>query len=200
MSATDKQRAFIEYLGLPVPGTVNEARDLISELLASPDYSERAERWKRDRLRLHPEIYASELMADEARQTKEREELPQTRVETFYRLINEDYSAGHLAPFRRMTKKEVRAVAEWLDKESPGWDERLLSADPADLLFDTFLPATERCLPDKVKAWKTDKDGHAVAARKSKAVPQPVHQIAKTRPSVAGWGTRLLRWLFKVRQ
>ena len=62
-SPTPKQKALLEYLGLPVPADRAAASSRIDGALSDERLSKRLANWRTDKLILHPDIYAEELAA-----------------------------------------------------------------------------------------------------------------------------------------
>lgn len=111
-SATPKQRAFLSFLGLPIPPslTSQEASEMIDSIDAHPDPSlreqiwERSRAWPTERVFLHPDLYGEEFV---------HTELPDL-MHTYVR----HRITGAIG---RLTKSKIQKVIEDLNRTSPKW-------------------------------------------------------------------------------
>lgn len=115
---TAKQCAYLRFLGLPIPATKGEAAAVIKAAIDNPLLEKRRDEWCAARLQLHPELYADERALAEVGREESREE----RAATFRDCINEAAAEPQMSAFKRISLKESKAVIDYLDELSPGWD------------------------------------------------------------------------------
>lgn len=138
---TPKQKALLEYLGISVPGTKQEAADLIDRAINDNAYEERLSKWKNDRLSLYPELYEAEATSQKA-----------SRGPALWRAVNDEVG-GEGFPLKRITKAQADAAVAFLDQNFPGWDSKLWEefGISIDALYDWFIPAVGKTAPILVK-------------------------------------------------
>jgi len=140
--ATPKQRAFLEYLGIMVPGTKEEASEAIDAAMNDDALAERRSRWTTDRLFLHPDLYRDEGISFRA-----------SRIDILHRNVN-SLVGDPSHPFKRMTKAQVEDAVSLLCQKRPGWDRSMMGAYgmlDVDFLYDVFLPAVAATHPEVLK-------------------------------------------------
>lgn len=136
-----KQRGMLEFLGIPVPETIDDASTAIDAALekANDDQAlwNRLQEWQSQRIFLHPQLYATELQSFKL-----------GRVDSLHGENNGNcYDPFH--PLKRLTKKQVGEAVSWLDRNQPGWDAKGIGIDT---LYDHFVPTIEQLFPQCVKA------------------------------------------------
>ena len=135
--ATPKQKAFLSYMGIPFSRetTKEAAAVLVSEAIEDSHLNGRVAKWNEDRLRLHPEIFAAELLA-------KKEERP-NRFCDACRHEGADI-------FTDVTAAHCQVLVTYLDVNFPNWD-----ANEADALRAYFFPAIADRFPQLVrKGWR----------------------------------------------
>lgn len=139
--ATPKQAALLQFLGIHPPASTSDASSLIDEVISDPDYSVALEKWKFERLWLHPTLYA-----------KEFELFRSTRVSRLLDANNNQRGPG--CPLRVLTAAQVQTVVDWLDANHPTWD-RYFCAEYGgvnlEMFGDGFIPLAAQLLPNVVK-------------------------------------------------
>jgi hypothetical protein len=151
---TEKQSAYLAFLGFSVPATKGEAAALIQVASDNPLLEKRCSEWRAARLFLHPELYAEEKSAMEGG----REELKKMRAAVFRDCINEAASEPEMSAFKRITLKEAKAVVDYMDELSPGWDTGEWG-EQRNMFENEMLDLLERALalrfPEKIrKGWE----------------------------------------------
>lgn len=142
--ATPRQLAFLNYLRVPMPKALmkQQASDLIEATLQKNSEAGISNNWATDRFRLHPDLYAHELL-----------DWKESRAEELHEALID----GELSfMFTRLSKRDIQSVIDYLDGRFPGWDAFWRSANgyevnPA-LLIECFLPAISLRTPEKIKA------------------------------------------------
>lgn len=135
--ATEKQKAFLAYMGLAVPPdlTKEQAAMMVTEQHEEGRNAARLARWNEDRLRLHPELFAEELHA-------RREE----RAPRFFEVCQTE-GADVLTG---VTRAHCQVLLGYLDVAHPRWD-----ANEKDAAWSYFFPAVAEKFPQLVqKEWK----------------------------------------------
>ena len=134
---TTKQKAFLSYMSIPFSRetTKEGASVLVSEAMEDPHLNARVTKWNEDRLRLHPEIFAAELLAKkEDRPNRFCEACRQEGADIFT-----DVTAAH-----------CQVLVTYLDVNFPNWD-----ANETDAVRAYFFPAVADRFPQLVrKGWR----------------------------------------------
>lgn len=137
--ATPKQRALLTYLQIAVPPGNAAASELINQAINNPVLHPGLRTWRRDRLFLHPDLYAEELGA-----------WRESRVDELYDAID---GGEFKVLFRQLTKKALREVVTYLDANYAGWD-RLWDGPKwglnAAMIVDSITPAITLLAPEKL--------------------------------------------------
>ena len=131
--ATDKQKAFLKYLGAEFGEHLTKQRAAlaVSDALETPKLQPRIRKWHDDKLRLHANIFQDELDYRRANRTNRYLE----RIQTEGADVLKD-----------VTKAHVQVLVESLDKKSPGWE-----SDREAALWDFLLPAIGSHFPQLVQ-------------------------------------------------
>jgi hypothetical protein len=178
---TPKQRAYLEYLGLPVPLTKVEASRAIDEALQDPDIQVRSEKWSTDRLWMHPTLYGQEIEA-----------LRPRRAGALYEFAREEI--GDHNPLTKLTKAEAHEAVAWLDEHSPGWDFQIWDGWGVkwDVYRGHFVSAVSTVAPHRIKAsWRNDDD-----ARTQMPPPLPrTNAGARVRAKQKGFIVSMFDWM-----
>ena len=135
--ATPKQKAFLSYMGIPFSRetTKEGASILVSEAMEDPRLIARVAKWNHDRLRLHPEIFAAELLA-------KREDRPNR--------FHEACRHEGAEILTEVTAAHCQVLVTYLDVNFPNWD-----ANEADALRAYFFPAVADRFPQLVRnGWR----------------------------------------------
>ena len=134
---TAKQKAFLNYMGIPfATGTTKEAAAiLVSEAMEDPTLSARVLPWNDERLRLHPDIFAAEAQAKK-----------EDRANRYFDICQHE-GADILVD---VTKAHCQVLVGYLDVNFPNWD-----AHEADAPRAYFFPAVAEKFPQCVrKEWR----------------------------------------------
>jgi hypothetical protein len=115
---TEKQRAYLTFLGFLIPATKGEAAALIQAASDNPLMEKRCFEWRTARLYLHPELYATERAVVESG----RDEAKKMRAAVFRDCVNEAATEPKMSAFKRILLKEAQEVVDYMDELSPGWD------------------------------------------------------------------------------
>ncbi len=131
--ATDKQKAFLKYLGAEFGENLTKQRAAlaVSDALETPKLQPRIRKWHDEKLRLHAGIFQDELDYRRANRTNRYLE----RIQTEGADVLKD-----------VTKAHVQVLVESLDKKSPGWE-----SDRESALWDFLLPALGSHFPQLVQ-------------------------------------------------
>ncbi len=135
--ATARQKAFLKYIGIEFPPelTHSQAILLVNETMENPKDASRLGRWNEERLRLHPDLYAAELLAKK-----------EGRPNRFFEMAEKEGSDC----FRDLTKAHCQVLVGYLDVKFPNWD-----ADEKEGIWSYFFPAIAEKFPDLVaKEWR----------------------------------------------
>jgi hypothetical protein len=151
---TEKQRAYLTFLGFPIPTTKGEAAALIQAAANNPLMEKRCFEWRAARLYLHPELYSAERAVMESG----RVEVKKMRAAVFRDCINEAAAEPEMSAFKRILLKEAQAVIDYMDELSPGWDMGEWG-EQRNMYENEILDLLERALalrfPEKIrKGWK----------------------------------------------
>ena len=150
--ATEKQRLFLEFLGVPVPKTKREATMLIEKLGEDAAYDQARAAWSIEKLKRHPELYAGSKVEADKLVHKMEQSNSESRIRSCYRFFTESPGLGN--PFKHVALEKIRAVLGWLDERHPGWDRSLygefgsVNYDAAD---DWIIPAMAALYPELMK-------------------------------------------------
>ena len=134
---TAKQKAFLNYMGIPFStGTTKDAAAiLVSEAMEDPKLSGRVLQWNDDRLRLHPDIFAAEAQAKK-----------EDRANRFFDICHHE-GADIVVD---VTKAHCQVLVGYLDVNFPNWD-----AHESDAPRAYFFPAVAEKFPQCVrKEWR----------------------------------------------
>jgi hypothetical protein len=135
--ATGKQKAFLTYVGTIFPPdlTKEKAALMMNEAMDDPALHDRVMSWTEDRLKLHPELFASEIQARK-----------ENRAQRFFELCRAE-GAEH---FTSVTKAHCQVLVGYLDVRFPNWD-----ANETEGLWNYFFPAVAEKFPQLVnKPWR----------------------------------------------
>ena len=135
--ASPKQKAFLSYMNIPFSAgaTKEQAALLVNEAMENPPDPGRLARWAEERLRLHPELYASDLQAKK-----------ENRPAAFYERV----LAEGAECFHDVSRAHCQVLIQFLDMKYPNWDAR-----DKEATWDYFFPALAEKFPQVVnKAWK----------------------------------------------
>ena len=172
--ATEKQKAFFSYLGIAFSPelTKDQASMLVNDAMEDPKNTERLRQWNEDRLRLHPDLFGTEIQAKKENRANRFFELCQTEGAEYFTTI---------------TKAHCQVLVGFLDVKFPNWDAR-----EAEAAWNYFYPAIAEKFPQLVqKQWRGKfhyAEGQKVAAeitrkaptaRLRKATPSPLAAVAR---------------------
>lgn len=163
--ATAKQKAFLTYMGVSFRSgiTREEAAALVTAIMESPAEAARLAKWNDERLRLHPDIFASEVRAWKA-----------NRPARFHELVQREGADV----FQDVSKAHCQVLVTYLDVKFPNWDAR-----ESEATWNYFFPAIAEKFPQLVKkAWRGQlhfPDGPKVAYELTHHVP-PVPSLRST--------------------
>jgi hypothetical protein len=135
--ASAAQIAFLSYFSVAIPsGLMKDAAEkLITQATEDPQNVKRLTAWEVDRLRLHPDLFNTEV------HTRKED-----RVQLFYDLCH-TAGADH---FTGVTKAHCQVLVAFLDVKFPRWD-----ANQVDATERYFFPAIAEKFPQLVnKAWR----------------------------------------------
>jgi len=118
--ATEKQKALLTYLAITLPAglTRDQAARLVNDAMENPAHAERMAMWNEERLRLHPELFASEVQAKK-----------ENRASHFFEVCQ---TAGSVY-FNGVTKAHCQVLVGFLDVKFPHWNAR--ESDAAEHYF-----------------------------------------------------------------
>jgi hypothetical protein len=127
--ATAKQKAFLTFMGISFPPEIDReaAAILVNEAMENPRDAARLNRWNKERLRLHPDLFAAEIQA-----AKEQ------RAQHFYEVCEAEGTPW----FTKVTKAHCQVLVGYLDVHHPSWD-----ADPDTAATNYFFPAIAEKFP-----------------------------------------------------
>ncbi len=128
--ATEKQKAFLEYMGQPVPSdlTKDRAALAVNDVMEDPRDPARLASWNTDRLRLHPELFAAEIQAKK-----------DSRPSVFLQLVQSEGEEF----FSKVTKAHCQVLVGFLDMRFPNWD----ADKPEDATWKYLFPAIAEKFP-----------------------------------------------------
>ncbi len=131
--ATEKQKAFLKYLGAEFGENLTKQRAAlaVSDALEAPKLQPRIRKWHDDKLRLHANIFQDEIDYRRANRTNRYLE----RIQTEGADVLKD-----------VTKAHVQVLVESLDKKNAGWE-----TEPEAALWDFLLPAIGSHFPQLVQ-------------------------------------------------
>jgi GYF domain 2 len=135
--ATAKQRAFLEYLAISIPGHLSKehASVLLNDAMDNPAFAQRIGKWSVERLRLHPDLFAAEVHARKENRANHFFEVCQTEGSQF---------------FTRITKAHCQVLVAFLDAKFPAWDSRM-----EDAATNFFFPAIAEKFPQLIeRPWR----------------------------------------------
>lgn len=135
--ATEKQKAFLQYLGLNVSDSLSkeEAALVVNDAMENPKNASRVAKWNLDRLTLHPELFAEELHA-----RKEQ------RIQHYYEVCQTEGAEI----LQGITKAHCQVLVGYLDVKFPNWD-----SNPTEAPTTYFFPAVAEKFPQLVRPeWK----------------------------------------------
>jgi hypothetical protein len=135
--ASPRQKVFLSYMGISFPPdlTKESASLLVSEAMENPRNQTRLSRWSEDRLRLHPEIFVTELLAHK-----------ENRPERFHGLVESEGAEV----FKKVSKAHCQVLVSFLDVKYPNWD-----AKESEATWNYFFPALAEKFPQLVtKPWR----------------------------------------------
>ncbi len=166
--ATEKQKTLFSYLGIAFsPNLTKEAAaGMVNDAMEDPRNSARLQQWNEDRLKLHPELFATEIQAKK-----------ENRAQFFFELCQSE-GADY---FTKVTKAHCQVLVGFLDVKFPNWDAR--QAEAAEKFF---YPAIAEKFPQLVhRQWlgkfhyaegkrataKIDGRAHTGKLKKTKSTP-----------------------------
>lgn len=122
-----KQAAYLQYLGLPVPETLKQARTLIAAAHDSsdPQVQTKCGSWKHERAWLYPDLYPGLL-----------EEYRSRRAKHLVEYNNSSRGVG--CPLKRLTIAKAEQLLQWMDYQQPNWDRHFYSGEFQFLSHDVF--------------------------------------------------------------
>jgi hypothetical protein len=171
--ATPKQRAFLHYMGLKVPGeiTKDQAARAIADATENPKNAGRVAQWHTERLTLHPDLFEEEI--------KERKE---QRIQHYFDVCQHE-GAEYL---QGITKAHCQVLVGYLDVKFPNWD-----ANPTEAPKAFFFPAVAEKFPQLVrKEWqgklKAPQGPKVAPELKRKAPMKPLASPLRKRSSPIG--------------
>ncbi|MEQ1859463.1 MAG: DUF4339 domain-containing protein, partial [Chthoniobacteraceae bacterium] len=109
--ATLRQKAFLAYLHVPIPGELSktQAAIMLHDAMESPQHAMKIKSWDRERLRLHPDIFAEEIKARK-----------ENRAQHFLEICHGEGREY----FHDVGKAHAQVLVSYLDVHHPNWDER----------------------------------------------------------------------------
>jgi hypothetical protein len=150
--ASPKQKALIAYLGhaSPETATYKEAREFIDMAIENDAYRGLLDRWREDKLKLHPDIYSEEVESRKASRHISIFEYCESERETYYS-IDPTYW-----PLKKLNLKACKKAVEWLDEGYAGWDLELFDSSQlmginAKAIETYFVPAIANVAPDFIR-------------------------------------------------
>lgn len=108
-AATQRQKAFLTFLGMPFSTELTKERAalMLNDALEDPKKADRIKRWDHERLRLYPDIFAEELKAQK-----------ENRAQHFLEACQKEGSVY----FDGVTKAHTQVLVGYLDVHHPNWD------------------------------------------------------------------------------
>jgi hypothetical protein len=169
--ATPKQKAFLSYFGIPIPAelTRDQAALLVNDTMEEAAHSERLARWNEERLRLHPELFATEIQTRKENRANHFFELCQTNGAQY---------------FSGVAKAHCQVLVSYLDVKFPNWDAR-----ESEAAEHYFFPAVAEKFPQLLhKEWRGRlhyADGKKISQRLTHKSPTSKLRRTATSPLVA---------------
>jgi hypothetical protein len=163
--ATQRQRAFLNFMGINAPpgATRQEAALMVNDAVDKDPA--RLTRWNEERLQLHPELFAEEI---EARK--------EGRAQRFF----EECQREGRAWFQKVAKAHCQVLVGHLDVQTPNWD-----ANPGNAAAKYFFPALAEKFPQLLTAQGRERFTRPDAKRAAPKRPAPSPVAKKSRPSTA---------------
>lgn len=150
--ASPKQKALIAYLGhaSPETATAKEASEFIDMAIENEDYRPLLDRWKLDKIKLHPDIYPDEVEFQKAGRFTSIFNYCETQRETYYEIDPSFW------PLKKLNLKACKLAVEWLDEGYAGWDLELFDSSQFlginEKVIETyFVPAIANVAPDFIR-------------------------------------------------
>jgi GYF domain 2 len=183
-AATERQQALMSYLGHPSPHALSsyEASEWLDQEREQERNQERLDKWRKDRLRLHPELFAAELQQQKIAHD-ERQSNRSSLIRSFCNSEKELYEESY--PLKRLTHEHANRAVAWLDGNRPGWDAELWNGPHDDINEDVvsthFFQALVKAVPEAVKdkdwalGWNESASGPSAgsgSSRKSQSKPK----------------------------
>jgi hypothetical protein len=174
LPATDRQQALMHYLGHPSPHALSsyEASDWLDQECNQEQHRERLDSWRKDRLRLHPDLFANELREHQAAE-KERHANRPALIRSFCNNEKQLYEEAY--PLKRLSHDHAKRAVAWLDANRPGWDADLWSGPYNDInedvisthIFQALAAAAPEAVKDKEWAleWNDNPSGAPTPTR-----------------------------------
>ncbi len=171
--ATEKQKVFLRYLGIPFSASLSEeeAATLVQNATENPKNATRIAQWNDDRLKLHPHLFAAEL-----------EEKRAQRPQYFYELCQAEGAEA----LEGVTRAHCQVLVGYLDEKFPKWD----AGSGTDAAWRYFFPAVAEKFPQFVRGeWKEKlkypepPKAAPEAAKRTPAVPVRATSSAKRKTS-----------------
>jgi len=193
-AATARQQALMRYLGHPSPHALSsyEASDWLDQECDKEHNRERLDSWRKDRLRLHPDLFAAELNEQQAEQQERHANRP-ALIRSFCNSEKQLYEEAY--PLKRLSLDHAKKVVAWLDANRPGWDADLWSGPYNDINEDVvsthIFQALVAAVPEAVK----DKEWALEWNDNSSSAPAPTRNQRKANPKQKRGCLRMLFWI-----
>jgi hypothetical protein len=176
--ASPKQKALITYLGheSPETATSKEASAFINMAIEDETYQDFWERWKIDKIKLHPDLYPDEVEFQKKWRFSTIFSYCETRREALYAIAPSNW------PLKKLNLKACEKAVEWLDNGYAGWDLELFDSSQFkginEKVIETyFVPAIANVAPDFIR--KERSENPTPIRKESCSKPNP-NQIFQT--------------------
>ncbi|MEA3206958.1 MAG: hypothetical protein QOE70_15 [Chthoniobacter sp.] len=188
--ATEKQKAFLSYMGVAfAPDVTREAASfIVNDTMENPKNPVRLAQWNLDRLKLYPQLFAAEVLARKENRSQRFLEISQGAGAEF---------------FNKVTKAHCQVLVGYLDVKHPNWD-----ADEREATWNYFFPAIAEKFPQLLTHAAKGKfkypEGPKVAAElsspvKVKARPAKSRPLALLKGVFFGVAILGILWLVKTK-
>jgi hypothetical protein len=192
-AATDRQQALMRYLGHSSSHTLSsyEASDWLDQECDKEHNRERLDSWRKDRLRLHPDLFANEVREQQAAQQERHANRP-ALIRSFCNNEKQLYEESY--PLKRLTHDHAKRAVAWLDANRPGWDADLWSGPYNDInedvvsthIFQALVASAPEAVKDKEWALEWNDNPENMPAQS----PSPRNTQAKQKrgcPRILFW-------------
>ena len=127
--ATAKQKAFLSFMGIAFPPEIDRdgASILVNEAMENPRDAARLNRWNKERLKLHPDLFAEEIQAAK-----------EARAQHFFEICETEGTPW----FTKVTKAHCQVLVGFLDVHHPHWND-----EPDTAATHYFFPAIAEKFP-----------------------------------------------------